>query len=223
MALFVGQDVIRAFSRIEQRAAGSVVLGIVAVLFQPVLHVGEAGYRRDLDALLETKLLRRYRAVDPIGQPGVALLFGLDDRGGVYPGPRAERVGPHDGIIDWNRHPDRVGHEPAVLRQLANVSLVRAQQLQIHDQQVHLGIPDPLTDAECGGMDAIHTGFDRGEAIDQAHAAIAMPMPVDFYGVSLDDFLLDEFYQRFYAIRRRVTYRVSETDAPGATVDRRTV
>src|SRR5439155_19091280 len=68
------------------------VFRIVAVVLQPILHVGKAGHRRDLDALLEAEFLSGHRAVHAVRQPVVALFLGLDDRSGVHPRARAERV-----------------------------------------------------------------------------------------------------------------------------------
>src|SRR5438067_1227890 len=65
--------------------------------------------------------------------------------------------------------------------------------------------------------------IDRGETIDQPHAAITMTVPINFYWVLLDDFLLDEFYQRLYAVRRRMPDRIREANPSGAARNRGTV
>src|SRR5207247_6687232 len=78
VALFVRQHAVGALRRLEQRAARRLVLRVVAVRLEPVLHVGEPRYRRDLDLLLEPEFLRRHRAVDAVGEPRVPLLLGLD-------------------------------------------------------------------------------------------------------------------------------------------------
>ena len=72
-------------------------------------------------------------------------------------------------------------------------------------------------------MHAVHAGLDRRETVDQPHPAVTMTMPVYFDGLVLHDFLLDESYQRLYAVRRRVPHRISEADAPRPARDRRTV
>src|SRR5206468_10482948 len=114
----------------------------------------------------------------------------------------------------------RVGDETAVLRQLANVPLVRAQQLQVDDEEIHFRVSDTLPHTERGGMDAIHTGLDRRETVDQPHAAVAMTVPIYFDGLLHDDFLLDESDQRLYAVRRCVPDRISEADAARAAGNR---
>src|SRR6266550_9596108 len=50
-----------------------------------------------------------------------------------------------------------------------------------------------------------------------------MTVPINFHGVLLDDFLLDEFYQRLYAVRRCVPDGICETDSPCPGLDRRTI
>src|SRR2546422_1240896 len=223
MALFVGQYPVGALRRIEEYAASLVVLRIVAVTFQPVFHVGQARHRGDLDALLETKLFRRYRAIHPIGQPVVALLLRLDDRGGMHARARPERVGPHHRIVHGNRHTDRVRDEPAILGQLANVSLVRAEELEIYDQKIHFGVADPFAASERRRMPAIHARLDRGETVDQPHAAIAVTVPVDFHVVLFDDFFFHEFDERSNTVWSCMPNRIRETDSPRAARDGRTI
>ena len=72
-------------------------------------------------------------------------------------------------------------------------------------------------------MHPIHTRLDRGETVDQPHPAITMTVPINFYWILLDDFLLDEFYQRLYAVRRRMPDRIREANPPGAARNRGTV
>ena len=71
---------------------------------------------------------------------------------------------------------------------------MRAQQLQVDDQEIHLGVADPLADAKGGGMHAIHSRLDRRETVDEPHPPITMPMPVYFYVVLFDDFFFDEVH-----------------------------
>ena len=141
----------------------------------------------------------------------------------MHAGPGAKRVVTDHRIIHGNRHADRFGDEAAVLRQLANIPFVRAQQLQVDDEEIHFGVPDALPHAERGGMDAIHAGLDRRKTVDQPHPAVTMTVPVYLDGLSLHDFLLDESYQCLYAVRRRVPHRISEADAPRPARDRRAV
>ena len=72
--------------------------------------------------------------------------------------------------------------------------MVRAQQLQIDDQQIHLGVADPLADAERGGVHAVDARLDRRQTVDESHAPVTMPVPIDFYALLFDDFLLDEVH-----------------------------
>ena len=61
-------------------------------------------------------------------------------------------------------------------------------------------------------MHAVHTGLDRGEAIGQAHPAVAVPVPVDRHTVLLDDVFLDELHQRPHAVGGCVSDRVRQAD-----------
>jgi len=56
---------------------------------------------------------------------------------------------------------------------------MRAQQLQVHDQEVKLGVPHPFSHPECGTVHPVYTRLDRGEAIDQPQAAVAVSVPID--------------------------------------------
>ena len=94
-----------------------------------------------------------------------------------------------------------------------------AQQLEIHDQQVHLRIAHTLSYPESGRVHAVHARLDGRETVDQAHATITMAMPIDFHIVLLDDFLLDELHQGPDAVRRGMPDRVSQADALRPAVD----
>ena len=111
----------------------------------------------------------------------MALFLRLDDRRRVDARARAERVGAEDRIVHRDRHADRLGGRVAVLGQLGQVppSPVGAEQPQVHDQEIHLGITYALPHPQRCGVHAVHAGLDRGEAVDQPHAAVAVPVPVD--------------------------------------------
>src|SRR5207248_6923364 len=153
----------------------------------------------------------------------MALSLGFDDRGGVHARPRTEGIGADDWVVHRNWHADRIGDEPAVLGQLADIVAMRPQQLQVHEQEVHFRIANPLADAQRRRMHPIHPRLDRSETVDQPHPAITMAVPINFYRILLDDFLLDEFYQRLYAVRRRMPDRIRETNPSGAARNRGTV
>ena len=166
MALLVGQRAVRLFGGLEQGFAGGLVVRVIAVGLQPELHVGETGDGRDVNLLLEPELLRRHRAVHPVREPGMALFLGLDNRRRMHAGGRAEGVGAHHGIVDGNRNPHRLRHGAAILGEPGEVVPVGAEQLEVDDQQVHLGIAHPLPYAERGGMHAVHPGLDGRQAVD---------------------------------------------------------
>ena len=63
-----------------------------AAVLEPALDVGEAAHRADLDHLVAADHARGHARVDAVGEPVVALLARLDDRGGVDAGAGAERV-----------------------------------------------------------------------------------------------------------------------------------
>src|SRR6266568_553249 len=166
MALLIGEHAIGSLRGFEQLLTRSRVFRIVAVVLQPILHVGKAGHRRDLDALLEAEFL-----------------------GG----------------------------------QRADVVVMRAQELEVHEEQVHLGVADPLTDTQRGCMYTIHTRLDRGETVDQPHAAIAMAVPIDLYRTSPYYLVFHKLDESFYTIGRRMTDRVRQTDPRGAARNRGTI
>src|SRR5205085_6202991 len=222
-ALRVRRGAVGALGGIEQPAARHVVVRVVAVTLEQVLYMRQTRYRRNLDPLLETEFLGGHRAIHPIGQPVVPLFLGLDDRRRMDPRTGPERVGPDHRVVDGDRNTDRVRHQPTRLGQFANVARVGAKELEIYYQQIHFGIANALTDAEGGGMDAVDASFDGGKAVAEAHAAIAMAVPVDLHVFALDDFLLDEFHQCRYAVGSCVPHRVGEADAGRAAFDCRTV
>src|SRR2546422_7315900 len=98
-----------------------------------------------------------------------------------------------------------------------------AQQLQVDEQEIHLGVADPLAHTQGGGVYAIDAGLDRREAVDEAHSPVAVAMPIHSYVLGPYDLLLYKSYQRLDAIRRGVSHRVRQADPHRAAVDRRAV
>src|SRR6266849_2963853 len=223
MALWGGEQAVGWLRGFEQPLTRSRVFRIVAVVLQPILPVGEAGYRRDIDALLEAEFLGGHRAVYAVRKPVVALFLGFDDRRGVDAGARAERVGAHHGIVHRNWHADRIGDQLAVLGQPADVVAMGAQELEVHEQQVHLGVADPLTDTQRRRVHPIHARFDRGETVDQPHAAIAMGVPINLYRFFPYDLVLHKLDERLYTVGRCMPDRVRQTDPPRPARNRGTV
>src|SRR5207247_8629325 len=80
-----------------------------------------------------------------------------------------------------------------------SVVVMRAQELQVHDQEVHLRVPHPLPHPERSAVHPVHAGLDRRETVDQPQAAVAVSVPINLYTVLLDDFPLDEFNQSFHS------------------------
>src|SRR6266480_3793760 len=62
---------------------------------------------------------------------------------------------------------------------------MRAQELQVHDQEIHLGVPHALPHAERGAVHPVHPRLDRRETVDQPQAAVAVAVPVNLHTVFL--------------------------------------
>ena len=76
-------------------------------------------------------------------------------------GTGAKGVASHYRIVERDRDADRIGDGTAILGELREIGVMGAQELEVHDQQIHLGVADPLPHPERGGMDAVDPGFDR--------------------------------------------------------------
>src|SRR5437879_3832305 len=90
--LVVAEHAVAALRRAEHRR-DQLVRRLVAALLEPVYDIRFAGVVTDLDLLLLAEHAGRHAGVDPIGEPGIALLLGLDDRRGVHAGRGPECVG----------------------------------------------------------------------------------------------------------------------------------
>jgi hypothetical protein len=103
----------------------------------------------------------------------------LDDRGGVHACGRAEGVAAEHRIVVGIGSP--VASETARTRSFKCVRSrsIHPMRTQVDHQQIHRRITDPLADAEHRAVDARGAGLERGEAVDRAHVAIAVPVPVD--------------------------------------------
>ena len=54
-----------------------------------------------------------------------------------------------------------------------------AHQHQVHEQQVHRRVADPLADAERGAVQPRRAGLERGQRVGDGEVAIAVAVPVD--------------------------------------------
>src|SRR6187401_1172370 len=66
--------------------------------FEPPDDVRLPAHRTDANRLLETKVPRGHSGIDPVGEPRVALLEGLDDGRRMDPGRRFEGILPDDRV-----------------------------------------------------------------------------------------------------------------------------
>ncbi len=99
---------------------------------------------------------------------------------------------------------------------------MHAEELEVDEQEIHLGVADALADAERGAVHAVGAGFDGGHAVREPEAAIVVPVPVDAHVelVAGDDLFAHEAHERAHAVGRRVADGVREADAPRAARDR---
>ena len=97
-----------------------------------------------------------------------------------------------------------------------------AEEVQVDEQQVHLGVADALADAEGGGVDAVDAGLDRGEAVGEPEAAVAVAVPVELHllAAAADDLILHEAHEGADAVGGRVADGVGEAEAARAPADR---
>ena len=100
----------------------------------------------------------------------------MDSRAG------AESVIADHGIILGNRDAGSFRHRFAVFLQLGQVLALPgldAEQLQVHQHLVHLGVADPLADSASRRMNHFCSRHQRGDGICDRQAAIAMTVPFD--------------------------------------------
>ncbi|MFO0003153.1 MAG: hypothetical protein ACK559_18685, partial [bacterium] len=88
---------------------------------EPVLHVARPAHRPDLDRLRAAEHPRGHAGVDPVGEPLIALVLGLDDRRGVHARARAKRVRADEGVVDRDGKVRRARDGLAVLQELREV------------------------------------------------------------------------------------------------------
>ena len=50
------------------------------------------------------------------------------------------------------------------------------EQLEVHQQEIHLGIPDALADAERRTVHSVHARLDRRETVRETEPAVAVPV-----------------------------------------------
>jgi len=209
--LGVGDDLLHEF-----------VARLDAARAEPKAHVGGAGHRADFDLLLAAEHPRGHARVDAIGQPLIALVLRFDDRGGVHARARAKRVRAHEGVVDRDGKVRRARDGLAVLEQLREVLLFEgAGELEVQEQQLHRGVADALADAEARPVNAIGAVLDGEERVDEAEAAVVVPVPVDLHVVrahALHD-RAGEVDEVAHAVGRGVTDGVAEAQALGPVVD----
>src|SRR3954451_15474155 len=149
---------------------------------QPIVNVRLPAHGTNFDNLLESKIMRGNARINIVGQFKVVLVERLDNRGGMNTGRGAIGVVTDDGVIARNRNTSGNRDLLAIFLEAREILLVPrldAHQTQVHEHLVHLGIPDTLTDAECGGMHASSSSNQGGESIGNAHATIAVAVPID--------------------------------------------
>ena len=98
------------------------------------------------------------------------------------------------------------------------------EKLQVHEQQVHRRVTNPLADTERRSVDPISPFLDRGQRVGHGQSPVAVPVPVDLHVFArVEDDLLHESQELPHPERRGVPDGVREADAPGSTLDRRRV
>src|SRR5258707_7146697 len=97
--LALGESAVACLGPLQHRL-GQLLVGGDLVSGEPVLDVGEAAQRTDLDLLRHAHLARRHAAVDAVPEPAVALPLRLDDGGGLDARGGTGSVPGRDGVRD---------------------------------------------------------------------------------------------------------------------------
>ena len=129
--------------------------------------------------MLTAKKFRWHPGVDAIGEPVIAFPFRLDNGGGVNAGRRPKCILAEHGIVRRDRHPGSVGDDLAHLAKLAEVRIDPAEQSEVHQQQVQVGVAHAFAKTERAAMDSVGAGDGGLDRVDDAEAAVAMPVPVE--------------------------------------------
>ena len=100
------------------------------------------------DPLLQPEEVRGDPGVHPVGQPVVALLEeALDDRRGMDPRRGLEGVLAEDRVVRRQGDAHAASRQLHVVGEGREVAVEPAQQLQVHEEEVHLHVASPLPDA----------------------------------------------------------------------------
>ena len=135
-------------------------------------------------------------------------------------GRGAEGIAAQHGIIRGNRHACPFGDHVAHLAELAEVGVDPAKQPEVHEQQIQMCVADALAQAEGAPMDAVRARDGRHDRVDQAKAAVAVPMPVQSHvGLHLIEHLTDVADDRTRSIWGRVTDGVANRDPLRSLLD----
>ena len=140
----------------------------------------------------------------------------------MHAGGRAEGVAPEDGVVVGQAHAAGRRHGLAVGAQVGQVAVVEPQELQVHEQQVHLHVAHALADAQRRAVDAVGPRLDRRQGVGQTQPPIAVAVPIDLHVLpgGLDDRLAHEAHERTHAGGRGVPDRVRQADPTRAPADR---
>ena len=98
---------------------------------------------------------------------------------------------------------------------------MRAQQVEVDEKQIHLGVANSLSNAERCCVYPVSARLYRREAICQSQAAIAVAVPVELniFAARLDDLVAHEAHERTHTLRSGVAHGVGETETPRTTID----
>src|ERR1019366_3664136 len=146
--LVVAQQVPRSLGGLEDRL-DEPWAGLEAPLLEPVGDVRCSAHEADRDLLPAPEGARRNPAVDAIGEPLVALLHRLDDRGGVDAGRGAERVAPDQRIVERDVPAHGARHGLAVLDERGQIALrgQLAEEPQVEQEGLDGGVADALAES----------------------------------------------------------------------------
>ena len=140
----------------------------------------------------------------------------------MHTGPGLEGVLAKHRVVVGDVHARGLGREFDVVAQHRQVVVDQAQQAQIDQQQVHFRVAGAFADAQRRGVHARRTRFQGRQRIHQAHAAVAVPVPVDAHRrVQLLGDAGDIGHQPLDAIRRRMAAGVAHAHALGPGLNRR--
>src|SRR3989304_545889 len=93
-------------------------------------------------------------------------------------------------------------------------------QLEVPQQQIHGGIPAPLTYPQGAAVHPVYPGIDGRQGVGNVESAVPVTVPIDLDPLTGPrNHPFDETHQVPHAVGSGVSHRIAQTDAPGSVLD----